>query len=80
VTGMVLRESGRVVFLGVAIGMAGALVSSRLMGALLFGVAPDDVATHATVGVTLFMVAMTACWWPARKAARLNPIESLRQG
>jgi putative ABC transport system permease protein len=80
VTAMIMRESGRVVLAGVALGVAGALATSNLVRALLFGVAPGDLATHLGVGAGLFVVAMGACWWPARMAARLNPTEALRRG
>ena len=45
---------------------------------LLFGVAPNDLVTHAVTGTVLLAVALTACWWPARCAASLAPSDCLR--
>jgi putative ABC transport system permease protein len=63
---------------GVAIGIAGAVAVTRLMGALLFGVSPMDFATFATVAVALGAVAALATYLPARRAARVDPIVALR--
>jgi putative ABC transport system permease protein len=63
---------------GVGIGVAGAVGVTRLMGALLFGVSPVDLATFVTVAVALAAVAALATYLPARRAARVDPIVALR--
>jgi ABC-type antimicrobial peptide transport system permease subunit len=75
---LVLRQGGAVVAVGVAIGLAGALALTRLMQGMLFGVSPTDPATFAALTGTLAAVAAAALWLPARRAARVDPMEALR--
>ena len=75
---MVLSEGGRLVLLGLALGVLGALVLSRLMQGLLFGVAPNDPATLAGVALLMAAVGIGACWIPAARAARIDPGVALR--
>ena len=75
---MVLSEGGRLVLLGLALGVSGALVLSRLMQGLLFGVAPNDPATLAGVALLMAAVGIGACWIPAARAARIDPGVALR--
>jgi putative ABC transport system permease protein len=63
---------------GMAVGLAGAAVASRLLQTLLFGVTPADPLTFALVTPALLMVATLACWLPGARAARLNPTAALR--
>ena len=63
---------------GIGIGLAVALALSRLMSALLFGVTPTDVVTFASVPLVLCLVALFACYLPARRAAKLDPMQALR--
>jgi putative ABC transport system permease protein len=56
----------------------GALALTRLLGALLFGVAATDPATYAAVTVLLAAVALAACWLPALRAARVDPAQTMR--
>jgi ABC-type antimicrobial peptide transport system permease subunit len=64
--------------IGVALGLAGAFALTRLMTTLLFNVRPTDVATFATVSIGLLIVALFACFIPARRATKVNPLEALR--
>jgi ABC-type lipoprotein release transport system permease subunit len=64
--------------LGVAAGLAAALLASRLIASLLFGVSAVDPATYAAVVAVLAVVALAACYLPARRASRVDPILALR--
>jgi putative ABC transport system permease protein len=66
------------VLIGLAIGMAGALVLTRLIATLLFGVAPTDALTYLSVSMVLVAVAVVACFVPARRAASVDPMVALR--
>lgn len=75
---MVVREAAILVGMGLTIGLVAAAALTRLMSALLYGVAPFDPLTFAAVAATLAAVAFIAAWLPARRAARVDPIEALR--
>ncbi len=74
----VLRDGAGMTLPGVGIGLLAALGLTRLMSAMLFGVQPTDVITFASVAVLLCLVALLACYVPARRAARLDPMQALR--
>ena len=78
VLAMVLRQGLRLVGVGLLIGLAGALALARLLRGLLFGVSPSDPITFAAVPLLLLCVALLACWLPARRAAKVDPMEALR--
>jgi putative ABC transport system permease protein len=63
---------------GTALGMAGALAASRLLGGLLFGITNTDATVMAGVPVCLLAVSAVACYLPARRATRIDPISALR--
>ncbi len=75
---MVLRGGLTKVLLGAAIGLGASLALTRLMGSLLFQVKPTDPVTFAGVTLLLFIVAFAACWIPAMRATRVDPIVALR--
>jgi predicted permease len=77
---MVLRQGLRFVAIGLAIGTIGALLLTRLMTTLLFGVGPTDVVTFFSVTLVLVAVAAFACLIPARRAASVDPLVALRVG
>ena len=75
---MVLRSGLSLALIGIAIGLAGAFFLTRLMTTLLFGVTPTDAFTFASVAVILFVVALIACYIPARRATKVDPLVALR--
>ena len=76
---LVVGQGMKPVLAGLAIGLAGALALTRLMKALLFGVSSSDPLTFGSIALLLALVALLACWVPARRATRVNPIIALRQ-
>jgi predicted permease len=79
VLGMVLRQGLALALAGLALGMAGALVLTRLLTTLLFGVEPTDALTFLAVSMVLVTVAAAACLIPARRAASVDPMVALRE-
>jgi predicted permease len=75
---MVLREGSRVIGLGLAGGLVAALAGARLLQTLLFEVRPGDPATVGVVCVMLGVVGLAACYLPARRATRVDPLAALR--
>lgn len=75
---LVVRQGMWLAVAGSAIGMGGALLLSRLMAKLLFGVQPTDPATYLAMATGLGLVAIMACCIPARRAMRIDPAAALR--
>jgi ABC-type antimicrobial peptide transport system permease subunit len=75
---MILQQAGEMVLLGVVVGLAAALALTRLMASMLFEVSAHDPLTFLGVAVLLGAVALTACYLPARRATRVDPIIALR--
>ena len=76
--GMVLRQSMLLVVIGIAIGLLVALVATRVMGTLLYGVGANDIAVYATVIGLLGAAALLASYLPARRAMKVDPMVALR--
>jgi predicted permease len=80
VRALVFRQAGLVVSLGVAAGLAGALMLGRWLEALAFGVAPSDPRILAASAAVLALVALVAAWLPAQRAARVQPRIAMQEG
>jgi len=78
VLGLILHQGMGWVLAGIVVGLAGALALTRFLRSLLFGVSALDPATFASVTLILGVVALLACWLPARRAAKVDPMEALR--
>ncbi|HSY13013.1 MAG TPA: FtsX-like permease family protein, partial [Verrucomicrobiae bacterium] len=75
---LVLRQGLKLASIGAAIGLAGALASSRALTTLLYQVSPGDPVTYIEVTAALLAVAVLACWIPARRAAHVDPAITLK--
>jgi ABC-type antimicrobial peptide transport system permease subunit len=78
IMGMILRQGLGLATAGAALGLVGSVIVSHLMAGLLFGVSPTDLLTFAGVTLVLTAVALAACYIPARRAMRVDPMIALR--
>ena len=76
---MILAEGARPVLLGIGVGLGGAWFATRLLGAMLYQVAPRDPTTFVALPAGLLLVALVASWLPALRATRIPPTQALRQ-
>jgi putative ABC transport system permease protein len=79
VLAMILKQGMRWAAIGLAIGLIAAFGLSRLLSGFLFGITPTDPLTFFVIALLLTMVALLACWIPARRAAKVDPMVALRQ-
>jgi putative ABC transport system permease protein len=79
IVGMILRQGMGLVLAGLALGVISALALTRMMQSLLFEVQPTDPVTFAGVSIVLASVALVACYLPARRALRIDPLAALRR-
>ncbi len=75
---MVVRQGMHAVIVGIAIGLAGALAISRLLRDLVFGISATDPLTYLVVTLLLGLVALVACYLPARRVTKVDPLTALR--
>ena len=78
VLALVLQNGLKLAGVGIALGLIGATVLTQLLRGLLFGVGPIDPVTFSVTPLLLLCVALLACWLPARRGARVDPMEALR--
>ncbi len=75
---MIVKQGSKLIVFGLAIGLAAAFAVTRLIASLLFGVTAKDPFTFAAVAVLLAIVALLACYIPAWRATKVDPMEALR--
>ena len=78
ILGLVVRQGAMLVAAGAVVGLAAAAASSRVLQSFLYGVATDDRLTFVAAPLVLVAVALVACWLPARRATRVDPMRTLR--
>ena len=76
---LILGQGLKLAIVGVALGLLAAIAFTRLLQGLLFGINASDPLTFAVLAVLLVGVALLACWIPARRATKVDPLEALRQ-
>jgi putative ABC transport system permease protein len=76
---MVVRQGLELTGAGIVIGLIGAVVLTRVMASLLFGVSATDLVTFSAVPIVLMATALLACYLPARRATRVDPVIALRE-
>jgi putative ABC transport system permease protein len=75
---LVISTGGKLVCIGLIVGIAGGIAATRLLTELLYGVKPNDPLTFAIVALILGAIGILSCFLPARRASRLSPTEALR--
>jgi ABC-type antimicrobial peptide transport system permease subunit len=79
VIGVILGQGMRTIVIGVVAGLVGALLLTRSVSAMLFGITPTDPVSFAAVVLLLAVIGTLACYLPALRGTRVNPVEALRQ-
>jgi len=78
VTALVVRRGVQLAAIGVVVGLVLSLGAAQLLRSMLFGIAPTDAVTFVLVTALLLGVAVLSSWWPARRAARVDPVSAMR--
>ena len=76
---LIVRQGMTLALIGIALGVIGSAALTRLIKGLLFGVGTIDPLTFVLIALLLAVIALLACWIPARRATRVNPLSALRQ-
>jgi len=75
---LILREGLVLAMVGIFLGAGGALALTRFLSSVLFGVSATDPTIYFSAAALLLVVAIAACFWPARRASAVQPLEALR--
>jgi ABC-type antimicrobial peptide transport system permease subunit len=75
---LIVGQGLKLVLSGLVIGLVSALALKRVIGKLLFGVSPTDPRTFLVIALLMIAVALLACWIPARRATKVDPLSALR--
>ena len=78
VLGMVLRHGVGLASIGIGLGLVAAFGLSRFLGSMLYGISPTDPVTLAGISIFMLLVVLAACYIPARRATRIDPMTALR--
>jgi ABC-type antimicrobial peptide transport system permease subunit len=78
VMALILKQGLQLALIGIGLGLLAAFALTRLMESLLFGVRPTDAMTFGLIALALLLVALLACWIPARRATKVDPMSALR--
>ncbi len=78
VLALILKQGLKLTLIGIGLGLLAAVVLTRWMESLLFGVRPTDALTFGAIALLLAIAALAACWFPARRATRVDPMTVLR--
>jgi predicted permease len=76
---MVVKRGAWLLLIGIALGLGGSLLTARLLSQQIWKISPFDPVTFISVSLILLLAGLQACFWPARRAARIDPIGALRQ-
>jgi predicted permease len=79
ISGMVVKSGARLMLIGLALGLAGSFLTARLLSQQIWNVSPFDPITFIAVSLILLVAGLQACFWPALRASRIDPIGALRQ-
>jgi putative ABC transport system permease protein len=75
---LVVGDGIRLTAIGLALGLAGAFAAARMLKSMIYGVSPTDPLTFIVITLLLTFVALLACWIPARRATKVDPLVALR--
>jgi ABC-type antimicrobial peptide transport system permease subunit len=75
---LIVGQGVKLIAIGLALGLAGALAATRALKSELFGVSETDPLTFSGIALLLTSVALLACWIPARRATQVDPLDALR--